>query len=816
MLKHRQKFQKIIASIMVVITCTFAVPNFSQADFGGKLFAPVVSLFAALGDVVIGGLQYWMLGTSSLWSATVRFDDQNVVNMTDAINEGKSGSLTKVTIAGKTLEKGWVTWDGEYDDIAVPNIIYSPELIFSNLVPALDINFLNPDPSRYQSVEAGQDVPLDSGTALHEVVAAWYTAFRNIALVGLLSVLVYIGIRIVISSSAGEKSQYKERIMDWLVALCLLFVIQYIMSFTINITQQITTIFAGSQSIDVYVQNVEYVSSSGDTETITADEEGSTNTTQNFDFAFTTNLMGYIRFLVYSEDLLEKCAYLIIYLVLVVYTVMFTFIYLKRVLYMAFFTMIAPMVALTYPLDKLSDGKAQAFNLWLREYIFNALIQPVHLALYTMLMTSSMHLATTNPIYALVAVGFLFPAEKFVKKMFGFGKAETVGGSGFATGALTMALLNRMRSNQRKKPDPIDGRDSGDYIDKGINTSAFIRTGRQDPAIGSGGGSAQGSGTDSAQVSGTGNAKTNFDRREEELTAQGFDENQAVFMAQEEENAGTLPDYAAMSNVNDSGSTNTSNANVETQVQQQTDSEPRKLTMGDRARMRASYMGRNMRRRLRNAPKSVGKFALKYGVRGLKGVAGGMIAAIPAGVSLLASGGDASTAIKIAATGAAVGSMIGPEGEEIVENIKQRGSDFMKAGRTYDEQKAVEAEKKVKAMRNDKTQLEELDKLLYKKGENISAEEWLDNNKDFAVEYAKGKIKNASTMYKAQKLKESSQGAGLSDEYLLNLAKQYENIGKRINSPDFMQSFEEQLAKEGVNQADRNTLYQNLRYMDDF
>ena len=801
MLKHRQKFQKIIASIMVVITCTFAVPNFSQADFGGKLFAPVVSLFAALGDVVIGGLQYWMLGTSSLWSATVRFDDPNIVNMTEAINEGKSGSLTKVTIAGKTLEKGWVTWDGEYDDIAVPNIIYSPELIFSNLVPALDINFLNPydryDPDnpdnpnvRYKPVEAGQGVPLDSGTALHEVVAAWYTAFRNIALVGLLSVLVYIGIRIVISSSAGEKSQYKERIMDWLVALCLLFVIQYIMSFTINITQQITTIFAGSQSIDVYVQNVEYVSSSGDTETITADEEGSTNTTQNFDFAFTTNLMGYIRFLVYSEDLLEKCAYLIIYLVLVVYTVMFTFIYLKRVLYMAFFTMIAPMVALTYPLDKLSDGKAQAFNLWLREYIFNALIQPVHLALYTMLMTSSMHLATTNPIYALVAVGFLFPAEKFVKKMFGFGKAETVGGSGFATGALTMALLNRMRSNQRKKPDPIDGRDSGDYIDKGHDASSFILTGRQNSAIGSeeinNREKMRTDVLDVANATTKGKGKERYNRMINTLVnKKGYSRAEASQLVDDYKND-RLDSYRTPEQVN--------NSSVGLSAPENNKKEPVTLKAKDRARMRASYMGRNMRRRLRNAPKSVGKFALKYGVRGLKGVAGGMIAAIPAGVSLLASGGDA----------------------RIVENIKQRGSDFMKAGRTYDEQKAVEAEKKVKAMKNDKKQLEELDKLLYKKGENISAEEWLDNNKDFAVEYAKGKIKNASTMYKAQKLKESSQGAGLSDEYLLNLAKQYENIGKRINSPDFMQSFEEQLAKEGVNQADRNTLYQNLRYMDDF
>ena len=47
--------------------------------------------------------------------------------------------------------------------------------------------------------------------------------------------------------------------------------------------------------------------------------------------------------------------------------------------------MIAPFVALTYPIDKLNDGQAQGFNKWLKEYIFNLLIQPMHLLLYTIL-----------------------------------------------------------------------------------------------------------------------------------------------------------------------------------------------------------------------------------------------------------------------------------------------------------------------------------------------------------------------------------------------------------------------------------------------
>ena len=34
------------------------------------------------------------------------------------------------------------------------------------------------------------------------------------------------------------------------------------------------------------------------------------------------------------------------------------------------------------PIDKLNDGQAQAFNMWLKEFIFNILIQPFHLLIY--------------------------------------------------------------------------------------------------------------------------------------------------------------------------------------------------------------------------------------------------------------------------------------------------------------------------------------------------------------------------------------------------------------------------------------------------
>ena len=118
---------------------------------------------------------------------------------------------------------------------------------------------------------------------------------------------------------------------------------------------------------------------------------------------------------------------------------------------MAFLTIVAPLIALTYPIDKIKDGKAQAFSMWLKEYIFNALLQPVHLLLYTIFVGMANEFAIENPLYAIVAIGFLVPAEKFFRKMFGMESQTSVGTIGAAAGgAMVMSMLNKMKGKPPK------------------------------------------------------------------------------------------------------------------------------------------------------------------------------------------------------------------------------------------------------------------------------------------------------------------------------------------------------------------------------
>ena len=94
--------------------------------------------------------------------------------------------------------------------------------------------------------------------------------------------------------------------------------------------------------------------------------------------------------------------------------------------------------------------------MWFREYVINILIQPVHLLLYMILVGGAMDLVEVNIIYAIVAIGFLIPAEKLIRKFFGFDNAGTLSAAGsFAGGAVFSAMINKLNK-------PKSGGASGD------------------------------------------------------------------------------------------------------------------------------------------------------------------------------------------------------------------------------------------------------------------------------------------------------------------------------------------------------------------
>lgn len=585
---------KIIIALVIVTLLNFICPNISSASIGGILFEPIKNLLLVIADGVMSIVQAMIYGTNlsvsfltikhkDAWKPTAAGIISGIVTAvalvaavvaTGGLALGIIGTI--IGIAATSFGVGYVVTQVNANAIPptfkLPIFLLTPEAMFANEVPLLDVNFFSEtrdglitdaDGNKYIETitQTGQKIKMKStALELRPTISKWYFALRNLAIVALLSILVYIGIRILISSSADDKAKYKQRMVDWLVAMCLLFFMHYIMAFAVKMTEEITKAvnsvndpyYITFGDSDSKLKDYKYEAGSGDSEGEyifnVSDGLGKTLHDNNiitdyngkYIFMWPTNLMGRARIelqLEPTEDLTEddietrQFGYTVIYLALVMYTILFLFRYLKRVMMLAFLTIIAPLMAMTYPLDKLQDGSAQGFNTWLKEYIFNLLIQPVHLILYTVLIGASMDLIADNIVFALAALGFILQAEKILRKFFGFEKASTVAGGSALGGALAMQGINQMskllgKGGKGGKGGKSGGEENGNNgktnpklrtADKGKNTNALLDKDREEQ-----------------------NARGNIDAADELLNEATTPEDRAWLEAEKAENEAVL------------------------------------------------------------------------------------------------------------------------------------------------------------------------------------------------------------------------------------------------------------------------------------
>ena len=489
--------QKIIISLItVMMTFTWIMPTYSQADFGGALLEPVCDLLLAVGDIAnflvskTAGVKSRIIpGTTDANLEKIQKEECNGFSNAKEIQAYFGGKLIRKEVKLSNYSPEQAAED-DIDYIPATNIVYphvkiTPMEIFSGRVALLDANFFQEVNDDYKARmlgagEVGEDSDTGNSTVadLKETISTWYQALRMIAIVGLLSVLVYVGLRMVTAAVATDKAKYKEMFVDWVIALCLVFFLHYIMVFTMTMVQEVQNLFISGPSTsstnnDANKKTINTILLVYRSETLVPKDTGNNNDivdtpvdsgTGKFDTtvpseyetrvterAFPTNLTGYNRVLAGNPDAIPKLTYTIMYLALTFYTVYFFFIYIKRVIILTFLTIIAPLVALTYPIDKVKDSKAQAFEFWLREYIVNAMIPIIHLVLYTVLVTSAIDLAVKSPLYAICVLAFIVPAEKIVKEMFGIKSSTTPALGGFAGGALAAQMVQKLGKGGKDK-----------------------------------------------------------------------------------------------------------------------------------------------------------------------------------------------------------------------------------------------------------------------------------------------------------------------------------------------------------------------------
>ena len=102
----------------------------------------------------------------------------------------------------------------------------------------------------------------------------------------------------------------------------------------------------------------------------------------------------------------------------------FFLLYAKRFLVIGFLIVISPLITITYAVDKAKDNKSQIFDTWLREFIGNVFIQPLHAGIYLIFIGTANNIFTVAPFLSVIMFMMLSRTERVVKKIFGMKKMK--------------------------------------------------------------------------------------------------------------------------------------------------------------------------------------------------------------------------------------------------------------------------------------------------------------------------------------------------------------------------------------------------------
>lgn len=312
--------------------------------------------------------------------------------------------------------------------------ILTPASLFFNKIPLTN-------PMLFVSPEKASEAGL-SEFALN--VSEWFRIMMLITVAILFLILIYLSIRAMLSNNASTISDIKEMLKNWGMSVVILMVLAIVIVGAIYLNDSI--ISALSNSLGEIV---------------------------NFD-----KIIGglFLNTIVFFSPILQVTSIILLGKLLML-TVEFLFAYIKRILNIAFLIIIAPLITVTYSVDKLGDKKAQAFSTWNKEFMGKIFIQPVHAILFyvTMSIVSSIaNPGATNglaaeifgdigfsPLHLMVAIislDFIKDIEKLLMGMFDLGKGTSIkDGSTIAKAILGSQVVNYVGKKVGKKAESYVG-----------------------------------------------------------------------------------------------------------------------------------------------------------------------------------------------------------------------------------------------------------------------------------------------------------------------------------------------------------------------
>lgn len=327
---------------------------------------------------------------------------------------------------------------------ATGEVVTIDKLVF-NKVDKVSIDYWNYTNSNATEIST----PIKNYMAIP--VQKWYKVFNRIAIMVYMIVLVYIGIAVMLSSTGEKRARYKELTMTWVIGIAILFLFPYVMKYIIKLNDALTNMIANVSTSFGFTQQ--------------EGTGGDLGQLGFLDVAFEYGKPEFSKHLGNSKDIITftrnvaigvkdggsgnkktnaNIALALVYDVLIGQTLVILIMYYKRAFMMAFLIVIFPLVAMSYVIDKIGDGKSQSFGLWFKEFLVNVVVQTFHAIVYVLItgggIKSYIDSSGGNFIFMFLCVLFLFEGEKILRGIFGIqSQANTIGDLA-ATGAMIMAM----------------------------------------------------------------------------------------------------------------------------------------------------------------------------------------------------------------------------------------------------------------------------------------------------------------------------------------------------------------------------------------
>lgn len=156
-------------------------------DIGGVLLKPFFFLVNCVADTLLGIIQKFMYSDVTDQAQITNYVKTNYIDKCRVVDSRNIDTMFDLSLNNQIL--CYLGSKGKISNVEYPHIHYSPEEIFAGKISLLNIDFIS---------GVGQAEGLG---VVRQALANWYKALRLIATVGFLSVLIYIGIKIMLSAN---------------------------------------------------------------------------------------------------------------------------------------------------------------------------------------------------------------------------------------------------------------------------------------------------------------------------------------------------------------------------------------------------------------------------------------------------------------------------------------------------------------------------------------------------------------------------------------------------------------------------------------